>query len=974
MKNLNKVLAMVVVFVMMISTVAFASSFTDVADTSSYSTAIEVGVDLGIIKGYTDGTFAPEGEITRAEFAAIVVRLLGQEAQAEGAKASTQFVDVPADHWAAGYINIATQAKVINGYGDGNFGPEDLVEYQDAITMIVRALGYEPAIGSAGYPTGYLTKAGELGLTSNVNGVNGVAINRGTVAQIAFNALDVPLMTQSGYGTFTQYVVNDGYSSTTGQVNVKKTLLSENYDIVKVHGVIESSTDATSTSATGTDKVLVSITNGLYNKFNIAGTKTMEVGASDAMNFVGKKCVIFVEYDEFKTPNCTIASLYEIVNDDSLVVNMKDVEAFTKGSYTQTAGANTPNNPDDDVWTETPGSIKYQVEGSKTAKISSFAGNADIYYNGVNITNVNSIDLTNNTQVANMIEKSGSIELVNLKNSTSDFDTIYITSYDVIVVDEVRESAAMVINKTYSDGNLNRITYSEEDGDVKASLKDASGADLDWADLEENDVVAMKYVSTTAGKSIYEAAVVENIVTGTITEVDTATAGKKYVVIDGTEYKVLTIAEKEKTIKVGDEGTYYLTDSGIVWHEATVSVNNNYGYVISAQNENAAQMKDAKIKMLTKEGDIITFNVASKIYVTRYDNGTYDKSSSKIAVNGTAYDLTNLVNTLITYKVDSSNTVNAIEEAATAGQLTVNQDVEDYFTKATFTKTIPAPTQQDPNATAIVAGDLKGYDPEDMTFTGGYTLTEDTVVFDRTAVDSADWEVVSLKNLMEDDQLGGVHLYNVDDDDNIGAIVITDLSNTTISGSKNAATFITGYAKATDEDGNEVYNVKGFVNGEEVSYVYEGNANLLTVGKLYIPEYKANGDVKTFTAVVGGQAGTAIGGGTKIKGYDGTLYDQISSKNRIFLDDANGLIKVPSAANVYVYDKGSSSRVKYELNAYVGYIEIDYGADNLLGGTSTNADTWYIDKNDKNNALSEVEIYAYEYDGDIVDVVYYINR
>ncbi len=957
MKNLNKVLAMLVVFVMMLSTVAFASSFTDVADTSSFSTAIEVGVDLGIIKGYTDGTFAPEGEITRAEFAAIVVRLLGQEAQAEGAKATTQFVDVPADHWAAGYINIATQAKVINGYGDGNFGPEDLVEYQDAITMIVRALGYEPAIGSAGYPTGYLTKAGELGLTSNVNGVNGVAINRGTVAQIAFNALDVPLMTQSGYGTFTQYVVNDGYSATTGQANVKKTLLSENYDIVKVHGVIESSTDATSTSATGTDKVTVSITNGLYNKFDISGTRTMEVGTSEAMSYVGKKCVIFVEYDEFKTPNCTIASLYEIVNDDSLVINMKDVEAFTLGSAAYVDDNDTPSNKSDDTAVaEVLGTIKYEVEGSKTSKISTFSGAADVYYNGINLGQVANIDLTAGADVAKMLAKSGSIELVNLKNSTADFDTLYITSYDAIVIDEVRESAAMVINKTYS-GGLNRISYSEEDGDVKASLTDAAGAELDWASLEENDVVVVKYVLTTAGKAIYEAAVVENVVTGTVTEVDTASADK-YVVIDGTEYKVLTIAEKEKDIKVGDEGTYYLTDSGIVWHEATISVNNNYGFVIAAQNEDTANMKDAKIKMLTKEGDIITFNVASKIYITKYNinsNNKYEKSTSKIAVDGT-FDLTDLNNKLITYKVDSSNTVNAIEVAATSGQLSATQDVEDYFTQYAYTDN---------------SGNLVGYDPDDMSFKGGLTLTEDTVVFDVTADDSADWEVVSLMNLMEDDQLGGVKLYNVDDDDNIGAIVITNAANTTISGSKNAATFITGYAKATDEDGNEVYNVKGFVNGAEVSYVYEGDATALTVGTLYIPEYKANGDVKQFTQVTGDASGK--NNNTKQTFYAGTLYDQNSSKGRIYLGSSSNVLKVPSAANVYVYDAMSNNRVKYELNAYVGYIEIDYGANNVVGGSGDNADTWYIDKNDKGNALSGVTVYAYEYDGDIVDVVYYIS-
>ena len=234
MKNLNKVLAMLVVFMMVVSTVAFASSFTDVASTSSYNTAVSVDADLGLITGYEDGTFKPEGEITRSEFAAIVVRLLGQEAQATAAAASTAFVDVPATHWAAGYVNIATQAGIIKGYGNGKFGPDDLVNYEDAITMVVRALGYEPAIGAAGYPTGYLTKAGELSLTSGVSGTNGVPVNRGTVAQIAFNALDVPLMSQSGYGTFTQYIVNDGTNDT-----VKKTALSEYHSTVKFQGTVD---------------------------------------------------------------------------------------------------------------------------------------------------------------------------------------------------------------------------------------------------------------------------------------------------------------------------------------------------------------------------------------------------------------------------------------------------------------------------------------------------------------------------------------------------------------------------------------------------------------------------------------------------------------------------------------------------------------------------------------------------------------
>ena len=423
MKNLNKVLAMLVVFMMVVSTVAFAA-FTDVAETSSYATAIEVGVDLGLIKGYDDNTFKPEGEITRAEFAAIVVRLLGQEAQAAGAAASTQFEDVPADHWAAGYVNIAVQAGVVNGYGNGNFGPDDLVAYQDAITMMVRALGYEPAIGSAGYPTGYLTKAGDLGLTKNVNGTNGVPANRGTVAQIAFNALDVALMTQSGYGTFTQYVINDGYSATTGTNNVKKTLLSENHSTVKVMGVVLSSTDATSASITGTDKVTVNVTNYMYNKFNIGydvrseynsqtgryeqvvySDEIMEVGTSDALAYVGKKCVMFVEYDEFND-KATIKAIYEAPADDSIVVNFADIETLR---LLDVIGIDSDNDGTDDefYYDYALGNGKVKTEDIDVT----IAANAAIYYNGVNINNVRSTIAADDL----LIKKSGTIELVVLK-------------------------------------------------------------------------------------------------------------------------------------------------------------------------------------------------------------------------------------------------------------------------------------------------------------------------------------------------------------------------------------------------------------------------------------------------------------------------------------------------------------------------------------------------------------------------------
>lgn len=83
-----------------------------------------------------------EKSITRAEMAAVVCRMLGKENDAEKAVGSTAFSDVTSTHWASGYINICAKIGIISGDGDGKFRPEDDVKYEEAIKMIVCAMGY----------------------------------------------------------------------------------------------------------------------------------------------------------------------------------------------------------------------------------------------------------------------------------------------------------------------------------------------------------------------------------------------------------------------------------------------------------------------------------------------------------------------------------------------------------------------------------------------------------------------------------------------------------------------------------------------------------------------------------------------------------------------------------------------------------------------------------------------------------------
>ena len=126
MTNLKKTIAVVLAFAMifsmgMISTFAYS----DVEASTTVGEAVGILSNLGILTGFEDGTFKPDETVTRAQMAAIVCRTLGYESQAKSSAGTTIFNDVPGDHWAAGYINVAQSLNIINGYGDGNFGPED---------------------------------------------------------------------------------------------------------------------------------------------------------------------------------------------------------------------------------------------------------------------------------------------------------------------------------------------------------------------------------------------------------------------------------------------------------------------------------------------------------------------------------------------------------------------------------------------------------------------------------------------------------------------------------------------------------------------------------------------------------------------------------------------------------------------------------------------------------------------------------
>jgi hypothetical protein len=143
MKKFKKIIALITVAMFLLSFAA-PSAFAATQE-EAFGRLNALGVAYGDDKG--DPMYTKS--FTRAEAAAIMVNLLGMKAAIDSAKGATKFKDVPASHWASGVVNLAVGAGVIKGYPDGSYKPDKEVSYAEMSAMLVQVLGYGPKLQGA---------------------------------------------------------------------------------------------------------------------------------------------------------------------------------------------------------------------------------------------------------------------------------------------------------------------------------------------------------------------------------------------------------------------------------------------------------------------------------------------------------------------------------------------------------------------------------------------------------------------------------------------------------------------------------------------------------------------------------------------------------------------------------------------------------------------------------------------------------
>ena len=169
---------------------AAVTKFSDVSD-SYTATAVEALRLMGVLDGYGDGTFRPDTILNRAQFCKMAVYAMDGSGELGRYSTVTIFPDVKPSHWASAYINMASKKGIISGFADGKFKPGQTVTAGQAVTILMRGLGYKDEDMGGVWPQSYMAEAQTNGLLKSTGITSAYAgLTRAQAARLFLNLFE----------------------------------------------------------------------------------------------------------------------------------------------------------------------------------------------------------------------------------------------------------------------------------------------------------------------------------------------------------------------------------------------------------------------------------------------------------------------------------------------------------------------------------------------------------------------------------------------------------------------------------------------------------------------------------------------------------------------------------------------------------------------------------------------------------------
>lgn len=891
MKNLKKVLAVVLAFAMIIGTNVFAASFPDLDMTANYAEAVSVLADLGILEGYEDGTIQPEGDITRAEFAAIVCRIKGLENAANSAKGTTQFTDVAADSWASGYINMASQQGIINGVGGGLFLPDENVKFEEAVKMVVAALGYTPRANTMGsYPTGYLAVASQIGVTNGVSGAAGEIANRGTVARLAYNALDVPLMEQVSYGTGSiQYAPGDS-------------ILLDSLDLIKVEATIDAIPGSTGNSNDlQPDEVRLTIKRHYIpydGKLMISDptasntysdlswyTDKVNVGTTNAQDFLNKTVIAYLQgaYDD----DVVIKAIVEKTGKNT-EVTFRSEDLYSR--YTDMS----KNVPEVAYYDDAESSSSYNRVTVDPTEFTLYVNDIEFKQGEGNIRAILPTGLIESGNAlgtfANLVENAlgdtssyaneVGFNVTLLDNDTdSEYDVAYVEYYTDMVVDMVNANTYRVTAKNSASARSLYLDPTERNASF--TIENQDGSEATFEDIQPDMVLSIRKGIVEDDRLITgKVIIVNNNVTGNITEISDS---DHEITVGDTTYKVEINNDMSfENLRTNTEATFYVNARGNIFYMDKSAIVNNMKVGFATKiGSDGGMMGTRSIQMMNEEGEFVLYDLANKVTINEAassvnsDSAHFETYSVLAFEGGTDSDEDGLPDRKIADKGGIY-----VVNAPVAYDL--NSDGEVY--KLIFTPEKGRTLSADGYGLTAYAvnGGTYNINTEGV---GGVYLTDNSLLFsidpsagkrdsegnpisltskwnEITNLDEGDISVMK-KDALIDGQVVNAYALNCDDDSQAKALVGYELVNALVANSN--LMVVTGVSSTTNADGDNVRKLTGLVNGEEIEvYVSDdtdkaaasgaGDAGSFAKGDVVVYQSGAGNELKAIAKIFSASA------------------------------------------------------------------------------------------------------------------------
>ena len=227
------------------------AAFTDQADIKA-TDAVNMLSSLGVITGYTDGSYQPNKVVTRAEMAKMIFVVRNNKIDDSAYQSNYSKLTDISNHWAKGYIKFCESQGIIAGKGNNKFDPDSPVTGVEAAKMLLVVAGYntdKAGLTGSAWRTNTLKYAGAAGILDDVNAALEQGLPRQYAAQMIYNTLDTNRVKWSKDSESFDDVLNGGVKETVGHAymgltKTTGTLVSISKDALTVDNVIAADSDA----------------------------------------------------------------------------------------------------------------------------------------------------------------------------------------------------------------------------------------------------------------------------------------------------------------------------------------------------------------------------------------------------------------------------------------------------------------------------------------------------------------------------------------------------------------------------------------------------------------------------------------------------------------------------------------------------------------------------------------------------------